>query len=126
MQQETLFHEDIWEALSTDIMAAGGWKEVGHALHPKKSPQAAAEYLKCQVNPVRAEKLDAEEIALIKKLAKAKNSFATHFFECDDLGMTHGQSIEPEDEKARLQREFIETGKSMKGIWDQLAKLGVE
>jgi len=90
-----------------EMKLPGGWKAVGHALYPKKTPAAAGEYLKCTVNPARAEKLDAEEIALIKKMAKAVNSYAAVFFECDDLGMSRPTPIEPEDERAKLQKDFI-------------------
>ena len=123
MQQETLFYEDIWDAIRTDVMAAGGWKAVGHALHPKKTPPAAAEFLKCQVNPSRNEKLDAEEIALIKKLAKAKNSFAIHYFECDQLGMTRGSPIEPEDEMAKLKKDYINAVEFMATIQKRMEQL---
>lgn len=123
MNQRALFHEDVYEALRTDVMACGGTKSVGNALRPKLAVSAAGEWLNNCLNRARAEKLDAEDILFIKRLAKQNGSFATVFFEMDDIGMSHPISIEPEDEKARLRREFIKAQESMQAMLVQLQRL---
>lgn len=123
MNQNTLFHEDIYDALNTDIMACGGKKVVGNALRPKLAVNAAGEWVANCLNRTRAEKFDAEDILFIKTLAKQAGSFATYFFEADQIGMTHALPIEPEDEKARLQREFINAVGALKSIETRLGKL---
>ncbi len=123
MKQNALFHEDIYEALRTDVMAAGGTKIVGNALKPKLPIQQASEWVSNCLNRTRAEKFDAEDILFIKRMAKQNGSFATVYFEVDDIGMTHPISIEPEDEKVRLQREVLKVGSMFKDLVVRLEKL---
>ena len=66
--QQPLFHEDIFEAIRTDIMASGGMKAVGLTLFPEKGAKAG-DYLSTGLNPVRPEKLDIEQVMVIKRLA---------------------------------------------------------
>ncbi len=122
MQQNSLFHEDIYEALRTDVMASGGFKKVGSLLFPEKSADKAGELLSTCLNTTRPEKLDPQQVVMIKKLAKAQGSFAAVFYECDDIGLSHPTTIEPEDEKARLQREYIESVKALSALASKLEK----
>ena len=122
MQQNSLFHEDIYEALRTDVMASGGFKKVGSLLFPEKPADKAGELLSTCLNTARPEKLDPQQVTMIKKLAKGSGSFATVFFECDDIGLSHPTPIEPEDEKARLQRAYIESVKALSALASKLEK----
>jgi hypothetical protein len=123
VKQQSFFHEDIYEALSTDISAAGGPKVVGHKLRPTMKPDGAGEWLKTCLNRNRAEKLSPEDVMLIKRLAREVGSFAALTFEMSELNMTMPTPVEPEDERARLQREFIQAVSSLKQIEKQLGKV---
>jgi hypothetical protein len=123
MKQNALFHEDIYEALRTDVMASGGTKVVGSALKPKLPIQQASEWVNNCLNRARPEKFDAEDILFIKRMAKQSGSFATLYFEMDDVGMTHPLPITPEDEQAQLMRTYIETVKAQSLIASRLEKL---
>lgn len=123
MGQQSLFYEDIFEALRTDVMALGGSKRVGAMLWPEKTVDKAAELLSNCLNRDRAEKLDLEQTLLIKRAAKEVGSYATLFFECDDAGFTRPHPIEPEDEAAKLQREFIEAAKGMERLAGRIERL---
>ncbi len=57
MNQPMLWHEDIYEALGTDIQALGGRKKVGTLLWPEMTPQAAGDKLSRALNTEHAEKL---------------------------------------------------------------------
>jgi hypothetical protein len=122
MTQDKLFHEDIYEALRTDIMAAGGTKVVGLVLFPEKTHKAG-DYLATCLNHTRNEKLDPEQILVIKRLAAKAGCYATHRFEEADLGMTNAQPIEPEDEKARIQREVVKAADIFKQYVERLERL---
>lgn len=122
-QQHRLFHEDIYEALKTDVQACGGAKKVGSALFPEKAADKAGELLNNCLNSDRPEKLSVEQVILLKKIAKQHGSFATVFFECDEIGLSHPTPIEPEDEKARLQREFIASVQMLEKIRGRMAAL---
>lgn len=123
MNQQPLFHEDIFEALKTDVQAIGGSKKVGHMLWPVKSPEKAAEHLNNCLSVIRSEKLDGEQILFIKREAKKVGSFATIFFECEDVGMTKPAPIEPQDERAALQTKFIEATKHLDTLYKRLERL---
>lgn len=123
MGQQSLFYEDIFEALRTDVMALGGAKKVGAMLWPEKTADKAGELLNNCLNRDRAEKLDLEQTLLIKRAAKSVGSYATLFFECDDAGFTRPHPVEPEDEAAKLQREFIEAAKRMEQMTARIERL---
>jgi hypothetical protein len=123
MTQNPLFFEDIYEALRADVNACGGNKVVGLALWPKLSAQEAQVRMSNCLNRTRNEKFDVEEVLFIKRLARQKGSFITIAYEMQDVNMTMPQPIEPEDEKARLQREFISAVGVIKQIETRLAKL---
>lgn len=123
MNQTELFHEDIYSALRTDVSAVGGMKKVGCMLWPALQPHKAQEKLAQCLNRERAEKLDLEQVLFIKAQAKKVGSFAAVFFECDEVGMSRPTPIEPEDEYAKLQRQFIESQKGMQQIAERMEHL---
>jgi hypothetical protein len=123
MDQQALFHEDVYEALRTDIMACGGMKQVGAALYPEKLVDKASELLNNCLNITRPEKLSPEQVLFIKRLAKQHGSFAVVMFECDEIGLTHPAPIEPEDQKAILQREFIAAIDKLDRLKSQMGRL---
>lgn len=123
MQQEKLFHEDIYEALRTDILACGGFKAVGCVLWPEKAADKAGENLNNCLNRTRPEKLDPEQVLLIQKLAKNRGAFASLYYQTDEIGMTRPLPIEPEDEKAKLQRQFIEAVKAQQAMLSRMERL---
>ena len=118
--QPMLWHEDIYEALSTDIQAMGGNKIVGSKFWPEKSPDKAGEHLANCLNRTRNEKLDPEQVIYIIKEARKVNSFSSIWFTADEGSFEKPQPIEPEDEVAKLQREFVEMGKAMQKIASQI------
>lgn len=123
MQQAALFHEDIYEALRVDVMALGGAKRVGQMLWPEKSPDKAGENLNNCLSRQRPEKLDIEQIMLIARMAKENGSYATTMFFCADTGFTQPQPIEPEDERATLQRAFIQSVEDQRRMLDRMERI---
>lgn len=124
MQQEMLFIEDEYEALRVDIMACGGNKKVGSLLWPEKSPDKAGELLSNSTNRDRPEKLDLSQIKFLIRLAKQHNSYAYLRYTCDDTGFTRPEPIDPKDEQAELQRQFIKSVEMQKQIMSRLEKVG--
>ena len=104
--QNKLFHESVEDALTTDVLAAGGYKRVGHTLRMDLSPEHAAAWLRACLNVERAEKLSPGHVLQIKRMAKEAGSTAAIQYEGEQL---HFQVtwIEPEDELAKLLREYL-------------------
>lgn len=117
--QVPLFHEDIYAAIHTAIMALGGAKKIGSCLWPDKPADKAGELLNNCLNRTRAEKLDPEQVNYISREARKVGCHAIAEFNGSDQGY-QVTPIEPEDEKAELQRQIINASKILQ---DSIAKL---
>ncbi|MDP2346737.1 MAG: hypothetical protein Q8N34_03315 [Gammaproteobacteria bacterium] len=105
--QEQPKKDTILEALQADVDALGGNKAVGMILWPEKDPVSAGKHLSNCFREDRNERITPEQVALIIKRARHAGSFHTLHHICDDASVTHPTPIEPEDERARLQKQFI-------------------
>lgn len=122
MEQIPLYHEDVYEAIRTAVQALGGSKKVGSTLWPDKLPDKAGELLNNCLNHTRPEKLDPEQVVyLIGQAQKIGVHSIVNF-----IGTTCNYSftpIEPEDEKAELQKQFIESMKIQKALIERMEAL---
>jgi hypothetical protein len=87
VNQSSLFHDTIYDALGADIAAAGGFKVVAGKLWPTDANGSAK--LRNSINPDQPHKLCADEVLAIKKLA-----------------YEHGSTATVDDEAAKLDREI--------------------
>ena len=101
------------QALIDCVKAAGGSAIVGKKLFPEKSPEAAQRHLLDCMNEERAAKLSPEQVLLVLRLARAKGHHGGIAFILADLGYAPTAPIEPKDETAELQRQFIEATNRM-------------
>lgn len=117
--------ESINDALIACVKAAGGSKEVGSLLWPEKPITESQRLLLSCLNTDRAEKLSPDQAALIMRYAKQKGSHVGIEYLCQSLGYSIPTPIEPEDEKAALQREFIAATKAMTLLSEKLQAKGI-
>lgn len=128
MKQKQLFNPDdnIHKALAMDVDALGGAAQAAVLLWPAEAEadihRAQRKVSDC-LNPGNRQKFSLDEFLFIQREAKKRNSFNSLYFQCHDIGMTKPQPIEPEDEFARLQREFIEAQRAMGNMIEQMEKL---
>jgi len=111
--------DDLTEALRATVMRLGGAKRIGQLLWPEKEIHRAAIDLDNALNRDRAEKLSLEQVDLIIAEGRKAGCHAVMQY----LGSRHSyevRPIEPEDERARLQREFIDHAKQLEQIAAQL------
>lgn len=123
MRQSELFHEDLYEALRTDIQALGGSKRVGALLWPKLSPDRAGEKLSNCLNRTRQEKLDPEEVLFIQREAARVGSVASLTFAADFVSIHRPVVIEPDDERAQLQKDYIAAVQQISKIAARLERI---
>lgn len=109
---------DFNEALIDAIRACGGSKSVGVSLWPSMGVEAAQRKLLVAMNPERAEKLGPDEVLHIMRLARQRGCHAPINFLLADLSYAPTTPVQPADEAAQLQREYIEAARAMA----QLAK----
>ncbi len=109
--QPALFYESINDVLREVVQALGGAKKVGAMMRPQKLIDEAGRWVSDCLNPDRREKFDPEEVQFLLREARKIGMHSAINYICGDAGYSNPQPVEPEDEKARLMREFIEATK---------------
>lgn len=89
------------------VNSIGGPKEVGRRLYPQKTEDAARRYLLDCLNPDRDHDIGAEGLLTLLRWAREKGAHFAINWICDELGYSHPSPIEPEDQRAELQRQFL-------------------
>jgi hypothetical protein len=107
MEQGSLFHEDVYDALRTAIKALGGTKKVAASLWPEKTAADARSYLDDCLNKDRPAKLSPEHVLLLLKWAKERGCHDAINYICAEAGYAIPAPIEPEDELTKLIREYL-------------------
>jgi hypothetical protein len=100
--------ESINDVLIACVKACGGSKQVGAALWPEKAPDAAQRALLDCLNEDRPAKLSPEQVMLVLRLSRARGCHVGVEYITSELGYTVPIPVEPKDEVAELQRQFIE------------------
>lgn len=121
--QSSLFCESIGEALLEVVKAAGGPKRVGPELWPEFPPEQAAQKLRDCLNPDRREKLSPEQVVWLMRLGRQTGCHSAAIYMNRECGYADPVPVEPEDERAALQREFIEASKLMQKVAQRLEAL---
>ena len=107
MNQKKLFHDDIYDAVRDAVQVLGGSKEVGYMLWPSKPITEAGQYLNRCLDSDRSEKLSLDELMMICKKSAEKGCHTIASY----IGAEAGYKfipVQPEDEKAELQKAFIQ------------------
>lgn len=122
MSQESLFYDSLDDALGAVVAACGGAKVVGAKLWPEKSPETAARLLKDCLNPDRPEKLSGDQMLLLLRMGRERGCHAAMQYIASDCGYT-AAPIEPEDERAKLQRDYIEAARQMARLAERIERV---
>lgn len=122
-KQPSLFHESINDALREIVQALGGTKKVGAMMRPQKLIDEAGRWVSDCLNPDRREKFDPEEVMFLLREARKIGVHTGINYVCADAGYSNPQPIEPEDERAKLMREFIEAQKLAKQNLDRMERM---
>lgn len=115
--------ESLNEALVACVKACGGSKQVAPMLWPEKPTEAAQRLLLDCLNDDRAAHLSPDHVMLVLKLARAKGCHAGFYYMADTLGYSQPAPIEPRDELADLQRQFIASQKAMGAMLQRMEQL---
>lgn len=121
--QPSLHYDSFNDALHDAVQSIGGYKKVGPKLWPERPPDEAAHKLRHCLNRERREKLSPERVLLLLRWARETDFHGAKHFLDDDTGYERSQPVEPETERARLQREFIDAVGKLDVIKDQLGRL---
>lgn len=101
-------YESMNDALIACVKACGGSKMVGAQLWPEKTIDAAQRHLLACLNEDKAERLTPEHLLMLLRLARASGCHDGIDHIAESLGYAKPTPIDPKDEQAELQRQFIE------------------
>ena len=122
-EQQALWHDTIEDALRDVVQVLGGPKRVAADLWPGKAPSDAARHLNHCLDPDRPEKLALGEfVLLLSKGSEAECHTAMHFL-ADAAWYERPQRKDPETEKEKLQREYMQAVSRMEGLVARMQKL---
>jgi hypothetical protein len=122
MNQPALFHESINDALRELVAALGGMKQVGTRMRPELPADHAGRWLSDCLNPDRREHLTPEHIMWLLAEGRKANAHAAMDYITTGCGYSAPQPVEPEDERAKLQREYIEAAKTMSRLAERIER----
>lgn len=121
--QQVLFHESLSDAIRDVVQALGGTKKIGAMMRPEKTPDEAARWISDCLNPDRREKFDPEQVLwLLREGRKAGCHSCMHYL-CVESGYSLAQPVEPKDELAELQRNFIEASKHLSRMAERIERI---
>lgn len=117
--------ESLNDALIEAVKACGGSKAVGLALWPAKGLEAAQRQLLACLNPDRQEKLGPDEVLHVLRLARDRGCHTGMQYIAHALSYSEPTPIEPKDEAAELQRQFIERSGELLKMAEKIQRLQV-
>ena len=124
MEQTPLFHEDLNAALVHLVSALGGPKKVAASMWPAiKCPEKAGRRLSDCLRDNHQQKLDLEDLLWLLEAGRKAGIHSAMAFITDQAGYDRPKPLEPEDERAKLQREYTEATKMMAQIADRMERL---
>lgn len=118
MAQSRLWYESAEEALQSLVDALGGYKRVGAELWPSLPALEAGRRLADCLNPARAHKLELREVLWLLRKGREAGCHIALAYVNEACGYAPPEPVNPEDEHAKLQREFIAAVESL----DQIRK----
>lgn len=122
--QEPLWHESPEDAVRSLVDALGGLKRVGSDLWPALPVDAAGRRLAQCLDAERAEKLTLSELLLLLRRGRERGVHIAAAYFLDQCGYKQPEPISPNDERAELQRAYIESVRSQQQLVARMERLG--
>lgn len=123
MHQNPLFLEDFNEAAKALVSALGGPKKVGAALRPELPIEQAGNWIRDCMNPDRREKFSPEQVLMLMRMGHQAGCHLLTAFMLEQTGYQAPQPIEPMDEMAELQRQFVASVEAQKALLARMERI---
>jgi hypothetical protein len=123
--QFPLICDTLKTALDAAIVALGGNKKTGVLIWPALPADEAGRRIAHCMNPDKREKLSPDQFLLILREARKIGCHSAMSFILRECGYADPQPIEPEDERAALQRQFVEQSKAMQQLAARMNRAGM-
>ncbi len=123
MTQEDLWHDTLEDALRAIVDALGGPKRVAGQMWPSKTTADAQRRLLHCLDSEREQKFALSEFVWLFVQGRAVGCHTAATFLMQVAGYTDPVPLEPEDERAALQREFVDATKVQERIVKRMEAL---
>lgn len=120
--QQQLFHDDLNSAIAGLVSALGGAKSVGSRLFPELSVDAAARRLLDALNSDRVQQLNHLQFMTLLKWGRQGGCNQLMEWLCVECGYTKPSAYTPEEERAELQRQYVEAVAQLQVLAKRLQK----
>ena len=120
--QPALFHESISDALRELVAALGGTKAVGARMRPELPADHAGRWLADCLNDSRREHLTPEQLLWLLAEGRRAGHHGAIGWITSEVGYSVPEPIEPEDQRAKLQREYIEAARTMAKLAERIER----
>jgi hypothetical protein len=114
------FNETEKEAIADDIKALGGPKVAAGILQPNKSPARGEDLMRAWGNASRQEEPSLDEVIQLIEAARQKAGFSEVARYFEHRLNCRIEFLTPEDEKAKLQREYVAAVQQLQRISSRL------
>lgn len=122
MQVDLPFYESPEDALKAAVQALGGAKQVGAALWPDKTPDAARTRLLDCLNTARTERLDVTELMFVLRLARDKGCHGPFCWLAAEVGYD-ARPVTKAEEVDRLASVVEQSARTLSSALATLEKL---
>lgn len=121
--QDQLFHERIEDACAEVIDRSGGRKKFAAEMWPDKLVADAHNHLNACLNPAKRERFSPDQLLYIARRGRAVGCHSLITWLAREAGYSDPQPLEPEDERAALQRQYVDAVKAMSRINERMERL---
>lgn len=125
MDTPSLFVDSVEEAVAEVARACGGRKVLAVAMWPSLPVRDAHNRFDACCNPDRREQFHPSDLLYIARRGREAGCHSLMLFLAREAGYSDPQPVEPEDERAKLQREFIEAQKAMQRLAARMERAGL-
>jgi hypothetical protein len=125
MDTPSLFCESIEEAIAEVAQACGGRKAFAAAMWPSLPVRDAHNRFDACLNPERREKFSPSDLVYIIRRGHECGRHSVMTFLARDTGYADPVPLEPEDERAKLQREFIQAQRGLEHLARRMERAGL-
>lgn len=122
-QQTAMFHESINDALRELVVALGGTKAVGVSIRRELTADHAGRWLNDCLNGERREHLTPEQLLLLISDGRRAGLHSVMAWICAECGYATPVPVEPADERADLQRQYIDAARAMARLAERIERV---
>lgn len=125
MDTPSLFVDSIEEAIAEVARVCGGRKAFAASMWPSLPVREAHNRFDACLNPERREHFHPSDLIFIAKAGREAGCHSLMLFLAREAGYADPQPVEPEDERARLQREFVQAQRAMAQLAARMERAGM-